>query len=82
MMSTLRTMPLPSLLRTSLILDITLSERRLKYYLVIFLYIYIYIYIYIYLDIRSVVLDHLNLSKYIWLVHVFEVSFNTIAFLG
>ena len=80
MMSTLRTMPLPSLLRTSLILDITLSERRLKYYLVIFLYIYIYIYIY--LDIRSVVLDHLNLSKYIWLVHVFEVSFNTIAFLG
>ena len=78
MMSTLRTMPLPSLLRTSLILDITLSERRLKYYLVIFLYIYIYIY----LDIRSVVLDHLNLSKYIWLVHVFEVSFNTIAFLG
>ena len=78
MMSTLRTVPLPSLLRTSLILDITLSERRLKYYLVIFLYIYIYIY----LDIRSVVLDHLNLSKYIWLVHVFEVSFNTIAFLG
>ena len=78
MMSTLRTVPLPSLLRTSLILDITLSERRLKYYLVIFLYIYIYIF----LDIRSVVLDHLNLSKYIWLVHVFEVSFNTIAFLG
>ena len=50
-MSTLRMMPLPSLLRTSPILEITLNERRLKYYLVIFpsffffsLYIYIYIY--------------------------------------
>ena len=35
-MSTSRTMLLPSLLRTSLILETTLSERRLKYYLVIF----------------------------------------------
>ena len=60
-MSTSRMMLLPNLLRTSLILEITLlSKRQLKYYLVI-----VFFFFFKYLSMRSVVLDHLNLSKYI-----------------
>jgi len=65
-MSTSRTMPLPSLLRTIPLLEITLSERRLKYYFIIFLFFFFFI---IFFYMRSIVLDHLNLSKYILLVY-------------
>ena len=53
-----------SLPRTILTLEITpYSEKRLKNYLVIFLFFFSF------LCMRSIVLDHLNLSKYICLVY-------------
>ena len=60
-MSTSRTILLPNLLRTTLIVEITLlNKRQLKYYLVIGFFFF-----FNNLSMRSVVLDHLNLSKYI-----------------
>ena len=57
-MSILKTMPLPTLLKMIPPLEITLSEGRLKYLCNKRFFFFF----------RSIVLDHLNLSKYISLV--------------
>ena len=64
-MSILKTMSLPILLRMIPLLEITLNKGHLKYHLCNFLFFYFIIYFFM----RSVVLDHLDLPKYISLIY-------------